>query len=140
MFFAHFPLLFMLLLSHWTCSLTTAFASFLCPSLFLVAQAVESGHTAAREALRASHGIKVMLSLLQGGRSANHLQALHALRAATCRVLLGMSRDPVIRHILSKLQVGGLGLHVTHTDIRCFLRFSSCCCRSCTLLPLSSSI
>lgn len=86
-------------------------------------QALETGYAAARDSIRASHGIKVMLNMLQA-RGATNTIAIQSIRAATCRVLLGLARDPVIRHILSKLQLSRTLTDLIRLVIRC--RFSPC--------------
>ncbi|XP_057422725.1 DDB1- and CUL4-associated factor homolog 1-like [Lotus japonicus] len=70
----------------------------------LAAQLVQ-GYRQAREAVRANNGIKVLLHLLQQ-RIYSPPAALDCLRALACRVLLGLARDDIIAHILTKLQVG----------------------------------
>jgi hypothetical protein len=69
--------------------------------------ALEAGYAAARQAVRAANGIRVLLSLLQ---SRQHFAAAAAdrTRALTVAALLGLARDAPIRHILNRLQVGGL--------------------------------
>lgn len=69
----------------------------------LAAQLVQ-GYRQAREAVRANNGIKVLLHLLQQ-RIYSPPAALDCLRALACRVLLGLARDDIIAHILTKLQV-----------------------------------
>ncbi|KAL3844348.1 hypothetical protein ACJIZ3_001751 [Penstemon smallii] len=70
-----------------------------------LAAQLEQGYRQAREAVRANNGIKVLLQLLQP-RMVTSPAALDCLRALTCRVLLGLARDDIIAHILTKLQVG----------------------------------
>jgi hypothetical protein len=67
--------------------------------------ALEAGYAAARQAVRAANGIRVLLSLLQ---SRQHFAAAAAdrTRALTVAALLGLARDAHIRHILNRLQVG----------------------------------
>jgi hypothetical protein len=69
--------------------------------------ALESGYAAARQAVRAANGIRVLLSLLQ---SRQHFAAAAAdrARALTVAALLGLARDAPIRHILNRLQARGL--------------------------------
>ncbi|XP_039018423.1 DDB1- and CUL4-associated factor homolog 1-like isoform X1 [Hibiscus syriacus] len=70
-----------------------------------LAAQLEQGYRQAREVVRASNGIKVLLHLLQP-RIYSPPAALDCLRALACRVLLGLARDETIAHILTKLQVG----------------------------------
>lgn len=70
-----------------------------------LATQLELGYRQAREAVRANNGIKVLLHLLHP-RIYSPPAALDCLRALACRVLLGLARDDVIAHILTKLQVG----------------------------------
>lgn len=69
-----------------------------------LAAQLEQGYHQAREAVRANNGIKVLLQLLQP-RVVTPPGALDCLRALACRVLLGLSRDDTIAHILTRLQV-----------------------------------
>lgn len=69
-----------------------------------LATQLELGYRQAREAVRANNGIKVLLHLLHP-RIYSPPAALDCLRALACRVLLGLARDDVIAHILTKLQV-----------------------------------
>ncbi|KAF6254729.1 hypothetical protein COO60DRAFT_1642091 [Scenedesmus sp. NREL 46B-D3] len=70
-------------------------------------EALEASYAAARQAVRASNGIRVLLMLLQ---SRQHLApaAADRVRALSCSAVLGLARDSSIRHILTKLQVGKL--------------------------------
>ncbi|XP_050366514.1 DDB1- and CUL4-associated factor homolog 1 [Argentina anserina] len=70
-----------------------------------LAAQLEQGYRQAREAVRSTNGIKVLLHLLQP-RIYSPPAALDCLRALACRVLLGLARDDTIAHILTKLQVG----------------------------------
>lgn len=67
----------------------------------------ESIYKAAREAVRGNNGIKVMINLLQSQNPPPGAPLL-AVRAASCRVLLGLARDPMIKAILAKLQISNL--------------------------------
>lgn len=69
-----------------------------------LAAQLEQGYRQAREAVRSTNGIKVLLHLLQP-RIYSPPAALDCLRALACRVLLGLARDDTIAHILTKLQV-----------------------------------
>ncbi|ERN08575.1 hypothetical protein AMTRI_Chr11g155380 [Amborella trichopoda] len=72
-----------------------------------LATTMEQGYRQAREAVRANNGIKVLLHLLHP-RVVLPPASLDCIRALACRVLLGLARDDVIAHILTKLQVGKL--------------------------------
>eukprot|EP00775_Hariotina_reticulata_P010780 gene10779-10936_t len=69
--------------------------------------ALEAGYAAARQAVRSSNGIRVLLMLLQ---TQQHLApaAADRVRALACSAVLGLARDSSIRHILTKLQVSKL--------------------------------
>ena len=73
------------------------------------------GYLYSRQCLRANNGIRVIMQLLQPprGLAATAAQQSAAtgdkIRALACRALLGLARDPSIRHILAKLQVRGGG-------------------------------
>jgi len=54
------------------------------------------------KSIRASNGIRVLLSLLRIREPASHADAIRSL---ACRALLGISRDPTICQILSKLHI-----------------------------------
>ncbi|KAK9811850.1 hypothetical protein WJX72_011159 [[Myrmecia] bisecta] len=78
-----------------------------------VGQHIEGSYQFARAALRANNGIRVLLGLLQS-RSSMPASHVDKLRALTLRTLLGLARDPSIRHILAKLQVGRLMAELVH--------------------------
>lgn len=65
--------------------------------------------------VRQLNGIRVLMQLLQPrhgqGPNAVPTAALDRIRALACRALVGLSGDPVIRQILTRLQVGwGCGI------------------------------
>ncbi|KAG8044044.1 hypothetical protein GUJ93_ZPchr0458g22551 [Zizania palustris] len=70
-----------------------------------LAAQLEQGYRQAREVVRANNGIKILLQLLSS-RMVTPPVAIDPIRALACRVLLGLARDDVIAHILTKLQVG----------------------------------
>jgi DDB1- and CUL4-associated factor 1 len=71
--------------------------------LGLAAQ-LEQGYHQAREVVRANNGIKILLQLLSS-RVVTHPVAIDSIRALAFHVLLGLARDDMIAHILTKLQV-----------------------------------
>lgn len=54
------------------------------------------------KSIRASNGIRILLSLLRIREPASHADAIRSL---ACRALLGIARDPTICQILSKLHI-----------------------------------
>jgi HIV-1 Vpr-binding protein len=70
-----------------------------------LAATLEPGLRAAREAVRSAAGIRTLLSILL--RSARSLPpaGADAARAAACRALLGLARDPFIAHTLQALHL-----------------------------------
>ncbi|XP_010526286.1 PREDICTED: DDB1- and CUL4-associated factor homolog 1-like [Tarenaya hassleriana] len=71
-----------------------------------LAAQLEQVYCLAREAVRNSNGIKILLNLLQPRIYVTPPASPDCLRALACRVLLGLARDDVIAQILTKLQVG----------------------------------
>jgi HIV-1 Vpr-binding protein len=69
-----------------------------------IAANMEQGYRQACDAVRANNGIKVLLHLLHP-RTVLPPASLDCIRALACRVLLGLSKDDAIAHILTKLQV-----------------------------------
>jgi HIV-1 Vpr-binding protein len=67
--------------------------------------ALEGGLRAAREAVRAAAGIRTLLSILLRAARSLPPAGADAARAAACRALLGLARDPVIAHTLQALHV-----------------------------------
>lgn len=92
-----------------------------------LAAQLEQGYHQAREAVRANNGIKVLLQLLQP-RVVTPPGALDCLRALACRVLLGLSRDDTIAHILTRLQVNDFQtsfiLEIEHSSLLCIINTS----------------
>lgn len=87
-----------------------------------LAAQLEQGYRQARESVRATNGIKVLLHLLQP-RIYSPPAALDCLRALACRVLLGLARDDAIAHILTKLQVNNF--HVAKDEMSSYVVHSS---------------
>jgi hypothetical protein len=56
-------------------------------------------------AVREANGIRILLQLLQGKSQPLPATALTHIRALSCRVVLGLVREPATRHILAQLQV-----------------------------------
>lgn len=67
----------------------------------------------ARSTLRNSNGIRVLLQLLQPSSTRPGVTrgSLDKIRALTCRILLGLAKDPAIRCILTRLPVSCLHLY-----------------------------
>lgn len=71
-----------------------------------LAAQLEQGYCQARLSVRANNGIKVLIHLLNPRMATlTPPGTLDRLRALACRVLLGLSKDDTICHILTKLQV-----------------------------------
>eukprot|EP00803_Ostreobium_quekettii_P004630 evm.model.scf_672.6 EVM.evm.TU.scf_672.6 scf_672:23684-28573(+) len=68
---------------------------------------LEGSYRIARGSFRSRNGIKVLLSLMQT-RNSIPASFVLKLRSLVCRCLLGLVRDPTIRVMLTKLQLGRL--------------------------------